>query len=372
MPRSDRLAPARNAAAMSTSAESLSRFPHRPVRWAILLAAIVLVVYLCAQILAPFVNVIAWASVLAIAFYPVQVRLVRHTHRPSLSALLTSILVVVTILIPLLLVTALVVNEVVTLQTYLSERFKGGFSLDTLAPVRNILDWVMRRIGLDPARVGETVAQHASEIAQLAAGAAVVFATNVTGAVISFVFIIFTIFFLFRDGDRIAARIPDFLPFERARSEAVLARIRDVINASVYGVLVIAAIQGLLIGVAFSVLRIPSAALWGVVTLVTSVIPLLGAGAVWGPGAIYLALTGHWVKAILLAVWGGAIVSSVDNFLRPKLVGGKVGLSELVIFFSVLGGIQAFGILGLIVGPVLFAIAGSLLEVLSETDASGS
>lgn len=355
---------------MPLESAPLVRAPQRPVRWAILLGAIALVVYLCAAILAPFVNVIAWASVLAIAFHPVQERLVRRTHRPSLSALVTSALVVVTILIPLLLVTGIVVNEVVALQGYLEERFKGGFNVESLAPLRNAADWVMRRVGLDPMRVADTIAQHASEIAQLAVGYALAFATNVTGAIVSFVFIIFTLFFLFRDGTRIAGRIPDYLPFDRARSEAVLARIRDVINASVYGVLVIAAIQGLLIGLAFSVLRIPSAALWGVVTLVTSVIPLLGAGAVWGPGALYLALTGQWIKAILLAVWGGAVVSSVDNFLRPKLVGGRVGLNELVIFFSILGGIRAFGLLGLIVGPVVFAIAASLLQVLSEGESS--
>ncbi len=343
---------------------------QRQVRWAILLGAVALVIYLCARILGPFVNVIVWATVLAIAFYPVHERLVRRTHRPSLSALLTSGLVVVTIVIPLLVVTALVVNEVVGLQGYVQQAFKGGLAPESLAPVRTFADWVMRHLGLDPSRIVETVTQHASEIAQLAAAYALALATNVTGAIVSFVFIIFTIFFLFRDGVRMASRIPDFLPFDRARSEAVLRRIRDVIYASVYGVLVIAAIQGLLMGLSFSALGIPSAALWGVITVVTSVIPLLGAGAVWGPGALYLLLTGQWVKAILLIAWGAAVVSSVDNFLRPKLVGGRVGLSELVIFFSVLGGIQVFGVLGIVVGPVVFAIAGSLIEVLSEREPS--
>lgn len=351
---------------MPPDSESRPKIPQRPVSWAILLGATALVVYLCATILAPFLSVIAWASVLAIAFYPVHERLVRRTRRPSLSALLTTAVVVVTIAIPLLLVTALVVTEVVALQGYLQQRFTGGFNLEALAPVRNAADWIVRRLGMDPSSVMDSIAQHASGIAQLAAGYALKFATNVTGAIVSFVFIIFTLFFLFRDGARMAARIPDYLPFDRARSEAVLARIRDVINASVYGVLVIAAIQGVLMGLAFSVLRIPSAALWGVVTVITSVIPLLGAGAVWGPGAVYLLVTGQWIKAILLVAWGASVVSSVDNFLRPKLVGGRVGLSELAIFFSVLGGIQAFGLLGLIVGPVIFAIAASLLEALSS------
>ena len=106
--------------------------------------------------------------------------------------------------------------------------------------------------------------------------------------------------------------------------------------------------------------------------MVTSVLPVIGAAGVWVPGAVYLAATGHWMPAIILAVFGTAVISTVDNFLRPRLVGGRVGLSELVMFFSLLGGLQVFGVLGIVLGPVLFAIAGAILDVLSdETAASG-
>jgi predicted PurR-regulated permease PerM len=354
---------------MPTETDVPARILQRPVRWIILLGAAALIVYLCARIIAPFINVIAWSLVLAVSFYPLHERLVRRTRRPSLSALVSSLLVVVTILIPVAFVAALAINELLALRGYLGQASSGALDLRVFAPLREAADWLLRRAGIDPARLVETLSQHASQLGQLAAAYGLAFATNLTGAVVSFVFVIFTIFFLFRDGAWMAARIPDFLPFDRARSERVLVRVRDVIYASVYGVLVIAAIQGVLMGLAFSLLGIPSAALWGVVTVLTSIIPLLGAGAVWAPGAIYLMLTGHWVKGVLLVAWGAAVVSSVDNFLRPKLVGGRVGLSELVMFFSVLGGLQVFGLLGIIVGPVIFAIAGSLLEALSEETA---
>jgi predicted PurR-regulated permease PerM len=116
----------------------------------------------------------------------------------------------------------------------------------------------------------------------------------------------------------------------------------------------------------FWMLGIPSAVLWGVVTVLTSVLPLVGSAAVWVPGTIYLLATGRWPQAIVLAVWGAVVIGSVDNFLRPKLVGGQVGLSELVMFFSLLGGMQLFGLLGIVLGPVLFAIAGSIFTALSE------
>jgi predicted PurR-regulated permease PerM len=173
-------------------------------------------------------------------------------------------------------------------------------------------------------------------------------------------------FLLFRDGDRIVAKVPELLPFERIRSEQLLFRIRDVIYSSVYGVVVIALIQGVLCGGMFWALGVPSAALWGLVTVLTSVLPLVGAAGVWVPGTLYLAISGDWSRAIVLLLWGVIVISGVDNFLRPRLVGGRVGLSELVMFFALLGGLQAFGVLGIVLGPVLFAIAASVVDVLTD------
>jgi len=100
-------------------------------------------------------------------------------------------------------------------------------------------------------------------------------------------------------------------------------------------------------------------------------IPMLGAFLIWVPAAIYLAVTGHWVAALVLTVWGVLVIGSVDNFLRPKLVGEKTRLHELLIFFSVLGGLQFFGVIGLVLGPVLVAITIALLDVLRHADDVG-
>jgi predicted PurR-regulated permease PerM len=135
-----------------------------------------------------------------------------------------------------------------------------------------------------------------------------------------------------------------------------------MIRASVHGVLVIAVIQGSLAGLAFWVLGIPSPLLWTLVMIILSTIPIAGSFLVWIPAAIYLLATGHWVKALLLAAWCGGVVGSVDNFLRPKLVGGRAGLHELFIFFAVLGGLQVFGILGIILGPLTLAVTLALFE----------
>jgi predicted PurR-regulated permease PerM len=195
-------------------------------------------------------------------------------------------------------------------------------------------------------------------------------AAGAGGAMLSFALIAVGTFLLLRHSETLIGAIPDLLPFERTRSEALLVRIRDVVLASMYGVVTIAAIQGVLCGGMFWLLGIPAAALWGLVTVFASVVPFVGTAAVWVPGTVYLLAIGAWPKAIVLAVWGAAVVSSVDNLLRPRLVAGRVRLSGLAMFVAMLGGLQAFGALGIILGPVLFATVAGIADVLREMQAS--
>jgi predicted PurR-regulated permease PerM len=208
------------------------------------------------------------------------------------------------------------------------------------------------------AHVGEWIAGAGQYTMSAAAGAG--------GAMLSFALIAVATFLLLRHGETLVGTIPELLPFERKRSEALLGRIRDVVLASVHGVVTIAIIQGVLCGGMFWLLGIPAAALWGLVTVFASVVPFVGTAAVWVPGTVYLLAIGAWPKAILLGVWGAGVVSSVDNVLRPRLVAGRVRLSGLVMFVAMLGGLQAFGALGIILGPVLFATAAGMVDVLRE------
>ena len=276
-----------------------ARQPPRAVKWTILLAATAFVVYLCLLILQPFLGVIAWSSILSIAFYPVHHYLVRKTGRASLSALLCSVLVVVAILIPLVFIIGLAVNQFMALREYLQLTFKDGFDLRTVEPLSQAFAWIARRLRLDVTQVVDWVTGYASDLGRATAGYSLTVAANVSNVVVTFIFTIFAMFFLFRDGERIVGRIPDLLPFEPSRSQAMLGRVRDVIYASVYGVLVIASLQGALCALMFWILGIPSAVLWGVVTVLTSVLPLVGSAAVWVPGAIYLLATEEIRKAYL-------------------------------------------------------------------------
>ena len=338
---------------------------QRAVKWTVFIGASATVVYLCLQILNPFLNVLAWSAILVITFYPVYEYLARRSGRTALSALICSLLVVSIFLIPLLFLTGLAINQLLGLKEYFQETFKDGLNLAAMGPVRRVSEWLMR-LGIDSAGIADWFTQHASELASAAAGYSLTIATNVASALVTFMFTVFAMFLLFREGDRIVSAMIDVLPFDRGTSEAMLRRIRDVIHGSIYGVVVIAVIQGTLNGLMFWVLGIPSAALWGMVTVLAAMLPLAGAAIVWVPGAVYLLAIGHWPQAVVLLVWGAGVISTIDNFLRPKLVGDRVGLSELVMFFSVLGGLQLFGVLGVVLGPVIFAVAGSILDVLTH------
>ena len=338
------------------------------MKWSVFVAAAGVVVYLCLLILRPFFGVVAWSTVLAITCYPFHQRLVRRNGRVALSAAITSTLLVLAVLVPLLFIGGVAVNQLLALGNSLRQA-----SIDPDGMSRRVtaaLAPLTQRLGLDPDAIVAWASAHASEWVAGAGQHTMSAAAGVGGAILSFGLIAVATFLLLRHGETLVATIPDLLPFERTRSEALLLRIRDVVHASMYGVVTIATIQGVLCGGMFWLLGIPAAALWGLVTVFASMVPFVGTAAVWVPGTVYLLATGAWPKAIVLAVWGAAIVSSVDNLLRPRMVAGRARLSGLAMFVAMLGGLQAFGALGIVLGPVLFATAAAILDALREVQRS--
>jgi len=340
---------------------------QRTLTWVIFLACAGGIAYVCLSMLRPFAGVIAWSTVLAIMCYPVHQRLVRSTRRPALSAFITSLLTVLAGVIPLLLLGSIAVNELLALGNSL----RGGLpaQLEPLGHAPDPTTWLSTHLGLKDTTVAAWIQQRASELAQTSGRYLVSIATGALDAVVSSLLVVFALFLLLRDGDRIVGSIPALLPLERRRSEALLTRIKDVVQASVYGIVVIAVLQGVLCGAMLWLLNVPGAALWGIVTMFASLLPVVGAFAIWGPFTAYLALSGEWPHAVVLAIWGTFVVSGVDNILRPRLVAGRVGLSELAMFFAMLGGLTVFGALGIVLGPVAFATAAAIVETLQSPQA---
>jgi predicted PurR-regulated permease PerM len=202
----------------------------------------------------------------------------------------------------------------------------------------------------------------------LSIGAAAV--RNVLLFVLDTVVVFFSLFFFFREGRSIRRGISEMLPLYPDQTEKLFSGISETMIANFYGGLAVGAAQGVLTGLAFWVLGLEAPILWAVLTGLASLVPMVGSALVWGPASIFLLLSGHWVKAVILLAWGAAVVGQVDVFVRPYVVGTRVKAHTLLVFFALLGGVEAFGVIGIFVGPVILSIALATLDMLRSTNFS--
>ena len=252
------------------------------MKWSVFIAATATVIYLCLLTLQPFFGVIAWSVVLAITCYPLYQRLVGRNGRVALSAFLTSALMVLAVLVPLVFIAGVAVNQLVALgdsvrQVFLDPDGMSGRLTAVLAPFA-------KRVGLDSGPMAAWVSAHASGWFAGLGQSTMSAAAGIGGALLSFALIAVATYLLLRHSDALVETMQDLLPFERTRSKKLLLRVCDVVHASVHGVVTIATIQGILCGGMFWLLGIPAAALWGLVTVFASMVPFVGTAAVWYPG----------------------------------------------------------------------------------------
>ncbi|CAN5584162.1 AI-2E family transporter [soil metagenome] len=336
------------------------------VRWFALLGATAVTLYGCWLLMRPFLGVLTWAVVLVVTFYPVHRRLAAWTRRPWLAAMISSALAVVAVLAPVTIAGLAVGREV-------PDMVRGGQDalqklLDPNSPTTGgTVRWLNQYVDIESLRSSQTVTNGLGDLSKYLAGAAFGWAAGLLGVVVQAFFVIFTIYYLFRDGEALVEWLPRVLPLEEAQGKELLRRAQEMIAASVYGVIVLAVIQGILGGLAFLVLGLPNPVVWCVVMVILSAIPVTGSFLVWAPAAVYLATTGRWGAALLLAAWGVMVIGLVDNFMRPKVMGQKARMHELLLFFAILGGLVVFGAPGLIFGPVLVAVTLCLLDVIRQT-----
>ena len=341
---------------------------HERAVWLLLAALTGVATYLCWRIVQPFASVILWAVVLALMFAPLHRKLLVRTRRPNLSASVTLAIALVSVLLPLTVLSLAVVGEVGNLIDQAPAKW-NEWSTDPLLNARATA-WradVEARFPFLARIDGERVRANLNLLGEKLVARTFGLVGSLLEGTIELVLIVFSLFYLLRDGERFAAVLRDMLPVSARQSEVLMARTAEVIQASVLGVIVVAVVQGALGGVTFAILGLPSPILWGVVMAFFAMIPMIGAGAVWLPAAILLLVTGHPGKALALCAVGALLIGTIDNILRPHLVGGRTGMHELVVFFAVLGGLKVFGIVGLLVGPAVFAVAWSLLVLFRDS-----
>ena len=320
------------------------------------------------MVLWPFWQPIISAALIAVAFSPIHDRIHRSMRGPNLAALCSTLLAALLIVVPLSLIGFLLFSELSRVYDGLaaaSER-QGGWSALFLNALDRPLAWLGGYVNLSTFDVQNTIRNWL----QQTSGALVKFGSNLVTGTVHFIanlfFTIFTLFFLLRDGSGVKVWLRDWLPLPPDQIDHMLDRLALAVSATVYGALSVGFTQGLLTGLTFWMLGLPSPVVWGVMTSVLSPIPFIGAAGVWLPASILLFANGRIREGAILAVVGTLVISMADNVIRPLVISERVNISPLAVFFSLLGGVQAFGAIGLFTGPVIWSLTVNLLQLVRE------
>ena len=323
----------------------------------VLMLATVFGMYLCYMLAAPFLAALTWALALAVLFTPFQRWLESMLTRPSLAAV-ASVLVIS--------------MSVVVAATFVGQRLavQGAKGAEVIQTKVKSGEW-RRALKAQPRQVAladkiERQIDQPRTVTTLATWLSTTAGTIVKGSlfqVIGFCLTFYLLFFFLRDRRVALQSLRSLSPLAEVEMDRMFGRVSDTIYATIYGTLAVSSVQGLLGGLMFWWLGLPAPLLWGVVMAVLAVVPVLGAFIVWIPAALFLVLEGSWGKSLILALWGIIVVGTIDNLLRPILVGNRLKLHTVLAFMSVVGGQILFGPAGLILGPLALTVTTVLLEI---------
>jgi predicted PurR-regulated permease PerM len=311
-------------------------------------------------ILLPFSGAVFWGMVLAIVFAPMHDRILRELgNRPNTAALISLMLIVLMVILPVTLISAALVDQALGLYAMVS-----GGQLDFNAMLRRIVtglpDWAgamyERYYPTVLSTIQEKLAAGVAQASQLAARYAVNVGSSALNFLISMTVMLYLLFFLFRDGRTIAARIKRAVPMSSRYKKPLFDNFTTVIRATVKGNVLVALAQGALGGLIFWFLDVPGPVLWGVVMAFLSLLPAVGAAIIWGPVAAWFLFTGSMWQGAVLALYGVLVIGLVDNLLRPILVGKDTKLPDYLVLLSTIGGMALFGLNGFVIGPVIAAL----------------
>lgn len=321
---------------------------------------LLLLFYLVFRIYEPFLAALGWGAVLTIFFYPMHERFERRFSQTQ-AALLSTLAVTVLLIVPAILVASLFVREALALSRGVEHSFLG----ERAPLLTQAWQWIARHVpGMDPGADWRVLLEQTIENkAGLLAAQLGTVLSNIARFAFNLFVMLFAMFYFFRDADDIMLGVRNLLPFEPDQRESIITNARNLISASVTTSLIIAAIQGTLGGMGFAIVRLPQPLFWGVAMAFFSLVPVVGSGLIFVPAALWLGFTGHWGRAIVLLIICAGVATLADNVVRPLLLGGRTELSALVVFISVLGGVSVFGMLGLVLGPILVATAAGILGV---------
>lgn len=327
--------------------------------------------YALFRIFSPFFGAMSWAMFLAFLLYPVNLRLRRRLRGKARAAGLLTLLTPVTILLPLAALSVAFVAETSTLVRSLQLQ-AARLDIRTLSDLQQFPliaranTWLQAHIDISADQIRAWLLAATQELLHRAAGLSGTVFLDALGSAVSFSIMLFLLFFFLKDGDAMCHRARDLIPLDEHRKDRLFRQLSDVARAIVLGTTLTALIQGVLVGAGLAIAGLPSPVVLGVLVALICMLPIGGAGFVWVPALAWLLYERRWGFAIFMLAWG-LMTSGLESVLRPVLISGRARISALAIFVGVLGGLPAFGAIGVIVGPVVLSLALALIEFAEES-----
>jgi predicted PurR-regulated permease PerM len=323
--------------------------------------------YLFYKLMTPFLIPIAWGAILAIIFYPLYLKLNKKVKSPGLSSLIMCIAIFVVIIGPAIYLMAALVGEASDAFTWVNNAYESGQLKEYLTKMMPFLTKIQDKFTSFPQLANldfESIFKNMIGTVTNAIGAK---ATGVIGdiakTVFQFFLTVFSMYFFFRDGEKFVKYLKRMTPLNQAQVGTTFGYLKEVIEGTMYGGVVMALIQGALGGILFAIMGIDSAVFWGAVMGFLSFLPVLGPFLIYIPAGLILFIGGSPVKGILMILIGTLVISQVDNFVRPLLFRGKTQMHTFLMFFSIMGGVALFGLVGIALGPLVTAIFLSILKI---------
>jgi predicted PurR-regulated permease PerM len=324
--------------------------------------------YLVWRIVTPLWQPLVWALLLGGLLAPLNMRLTQRLGgRVQLASSITTLLAIVLFMLPLAITAGAVGAQAAQLLRRLEGRVPGRgealeFDLEKLPWIGEAVVWIETNTGVTLLQLQEWMAEGLQRLLQLVMSSGGTFVMGALGTTVSFVMMLFVLFFVLRDGPAMAQQVVSLLPIEGQRRTLLQRHLTDMTRAVFLGLGLTAVAQGVLLGVGFWIAGLPSPLVFGVLGVILALVPMVGPALLWIPGAIWLAARGETGYAVFLALWGSIVVGLVDNLLRPLLISGRAEVPTLAVFVGVIGGLAAFGFIGLFLGPIVLGLLIALFR----------
>lgn len=332
----------------------------RQIKILLAFGAAALGIYISYLLAFQFFSPLVWALVLSIIVSPVHRRIEARVQPASLAALISVTAMVLAVVVPAALVAQQLAREAANGAMHLAgvlRTMQWREAIATSPSLAAIVAWA--EVQVDFVGIFGGLATHLSTVST----------SMLRGSVTQLINFILTFYFLFyflRDRQKALGALKALSPLNDAETEQIASRFVDTVHATIFGTVAVAVVQGTLGGLMFWWLDLPTPVFWGAVMGLLAIMPMLGAFVVWVPASVLLALDGEWMRALVLAGWGGVIIATVDNLLYPVWVGNRLKLHTVVTFIGAVGGVVLFGASGIVVGPAVIAVTGTLIGLLKK------